>query len=149
MNLKVLPILSKESKTGYNSLLPKVTSVTHHQYHICNLVTICTWHSAGWTCCCKFILLSSTAYKLSWDILSAVQDSRKLFLVRWRTLLFFAAVALCFDFFQDKVENAETFRRADYRFCLIYLFSFYSYYEAATDLCAQRKAIISRWIFLL
>lgn len=104
MNLKVLPMLSKESETGYNSLLPKVTSVTHHQYHICHLITICTWHSAGWTCCCKFILLSSTAYKLSWDILSAVQDSRKLFLVRWRTLLFLLLLLYVLIFFRTSLR---------------------------------------------
>lgn len=69
---------------------------------------------------------------------------KKAFSCKVKDSAFFAAVALCFDFFQDKVENAEMFRRADYRFCLIYLFSFYSYYEAATDLYAQRKAIISR-----
>ena len=103
MNWKVFLIPSKESQTGKNYPPLKITLVTHHQYHIGHLITLCTWHSVGWTCSCKFILFPVQPTNCSWDILSAIQDLRKLYSVRWRTSFFFLLLLYILVFFRKRL----------------------------------------------
>jgi len=69
---------------------------------------------------------------------------KKALFCKVKDFVLFSAVALHFGFFQEKADNAEMFRRGDYRLCLIYHFLFHSHYEVARELCVQRKATISR-----
>lgn len=96
MNAKVPLILSRESQTEYNSPLPKITLVTHQQYLVYHLVTVCAWLSVGWTCCFKFYF-TVLPLSYSWDMLSAAHWLKEVFSYKVMDSALLAVSASGFD----------------------------------------------------